>query len=94
MDRNQEAIANLNSTSPITFPDALSAEDLARDLDLFTNTQFFDFDFGQSSAFSPLESAQKPEQSGDGNQSHLISSTHDHESLHSFNFISGDFIAM
>jgi hypothetical protein len=46
---HQDHVANLNSTSPLTFPEALSAEDLARDLDLFTNTEFFDFDFGVTS---------------------------------------------
>src|SRR5271170_716047 len=82
---NPEAIANLNSTSPLTFPETISAEDLARDLDLFTNTQFFDFDFGNShsSTFtSSLESSQKPEQE-DSNPSHNLTS------LDNFNFLSG-----
>jgi hypothetical protein len=82
---NQEAIANLNSTSPFTFPETLSAEDLARDLDIFTNTQFFDFDFGGSPATfpSPLDSAQKPNEQGDGlRSSHL-------DSISNFHFLSG-----
>jgi hypothetical protein len=82
---NQEAIANLNSTSPLTFPETISAEDLARDLDLFTNTQFFDFDFGGSSSTftSSLDSTQKLNGQGDGNPlSHL-------DSISNFNFLSG-----
>lgn len=86
-DRNltQEAIANLNSTSPLAYPETMSAEDLARDLDLFTNTQFFDFDFGvpPSAAFtSSLDSTQKQTEQTDGNASHL-------ESMSDFNFLSG-----
>ena len=57
-DVSQDAIANLNSTSPLTFSQPISAEDLTRDLDLFTNMKFFDFDFGGSSTTftSPLDS--------------------------------------
>ena len=82
---NQEAIANLNSTSPLTFPETISAEDLARDLDLFTNTEFFDFDFGgpSSTTFtSSLDSTQKQTEQGDGNGSHLDDMSH-------FSFLSG-----
>lgn len=84
-DLNQEAIANLNSTSPFIFSETLSAEELARDLDLFANTEFFDFDFGGSaSAFtSSLDSTQKPVEQGDRNLSDPL------DSISNFNFLSG-----
>lgn len=90
---NQEAIANLNSTSPLSFPDTISAEDLARDLDLFTNTQFFDFDFGgPASNFTALESSHRPQQSDidhpEGNLSQLPSISND-SALSHFQFLSG-----
>jgi len=89
---NQEsAIANLNSTSPLDFSEGLSAEDLARDLDLFTNTQFFDFDFGTvpSTTFtSSLESEQKSGDDVDKVDNAALTSN-DPESLHHFNFLSG-----
>jgi len=84
---NQEAIANLNSTSPLTFPDTISAEELARDLDLFANTQFFDFDFGGPSPptfTSSLDSTQKQTEQVDGNISQLAS-------ISNFHFLSGIF---
>src|SRR5271170_4102483 len=83
---NPEAIANLNSTSPLAFPETISAEDLARDLDLFTNTQFFDFDFGSShntTFTTSLESSQKPD-NGDTNPS----------TLDNFNFLSGNLLPL
>ena len=82
---NQEAIANLNSTSPLTFSESLSAEDLARDLDLFANTQFFDFDFGGSASTftSALDSTQNTNEQGDRNLSSPLDSTSN------FNFLSG-----
>ena len=89
---NEEAIANLNSNSPLTFADGLSAEDLARDLDLFTNTQFFDFDFGvhSSTTFTSLDSAgQTKGQQGEENTSHLGSLTNDSDLAHNFHFLSG-----
>src|SRR5271154_2989682 len=86
-NHNQEAaIANLNSNSPLNFPESLSAEDLARDLDLFTNTQFFDFDFGSShntTFTTSLESSQKPD-NGDTNPS----------TLDNFNFLSGNLLPL
>ena len=84
---NQEAIANLNSTSPLTFPDTISAEELARDLDLFTNTEFFDFDFGGPSPptfISSLDSTRKQTELADGNISPLAS-------ISGFQFLSGIF---
>ena len=89
---NQEAIANLNSASPLSFPDTISAEDLARDLDLFTNTQFFDFDFGgQASTFTSLDSPHRPQPDIDhpeGNLSQLPSISNDSDLSH-FEFLSG-----
>jgi hypothetical protein len=89
---NQEAIANLNSTSPLTFPDSISAEDLARDLDLFTNTQFFDFDFGgPSSTFTALDSSQRQPVDIDHQEAHpsqLPSISNDADLSH-FQFLSG-----
>lgn len=88
---NQEAaIANLNSTSPLNFTESLSAEDLARDLDLFTNTQFFDFDFGSgpSTTFtSSLEHGQKTGDDVDRADNTQLTSN-DPESMHNFNFLS------
>jgi hypothetical protein len=75
----QDHIANLNSTSPLTFPDALSAEDLARDLDLFTNTQFFDFDFGDTT----------PQFTSSLDPAHPRPSEHGGDSVSSFTFLSG-----
>ena len=87
----EESIANLNSTSPLNFSDGLSAEDLARDLDLFTNTQFYDFDFGTglSTTFtSSLESTQKTgDEISDSVQPGSVSN--DPDSIHNFNFLSG-----
>ena len=94
---NQEAIANLNSTSPLTFPDTISAEDLARDLDLFTNTQFFDFDFGGSAtSFATLDSSQRQaadidqqqQQQQEGDPPQLSSISNDSD-LSQFQFLSG-----
>jgi len=71
---NQEAIAHLNSTSPLNFTtEDISAEDLARDLDLFTNTQFFDFDFGDPSPFTSDSTGgkQSDRESREGNAAHL-----------------------
>jgi hypothetical protein len=91
-NHNQEAaIANLNSTSPLNFPESLSAEDLARDLDLFTNTQFFDFDFGTgpSTAFtSSLEHGQKTGDDVERADNTQLASN-DPEAMHNFNFLSG-----
>jgi len=83
---NQEAIANLNSTSPLTFTEAISAEDLARDLDLFANTQFFDFDFGGSStstAFTPIDTAALKQQHEEPDRPQS-----DNGLNHGFNFLS------
>jgi hypothetical protein len=84
---NQEAIANLNSTSPLNFADTISAEDLARDLDLFTNTQFFDFDFGgptTSTAFTSIDGSVDKHQHDDVDRTHV-----DSDLNHGFNFLSG-----
>ena len=83
-DLSQAAIDNLNFTSPLTFSQ-IDAEDLARDLDIFTSTQFFDFDFGPSSTtfLSSLNSSQKPMKQGDGNPSFSL------DSISDFNFLSG-----
>jgi hypothetical protein len=84
---NQEAIANLNSTSPLNFPDTISAEDLARDLDLFTNTQFFDFDFGGSSTstqFTSIDTAAVKHQHDESDRTQS-----DTDLNHGFNFLSG-----
>jgi len=86
---NQEAIAHLNSTSPLNFPtEDISAEDLARDLDLFTNTQFFDFDFGGGPSFASLDSGEKQvdNEPRDGSTPHLGSVPGD-SSLHTFSFL-------
>jgi hypothetical protein len=94
---NQEAIANLNSTSPAAFPDSISAEDLARDLDLFTNTQFFDFDFGgPSSTFTSLDSSQKQRDvgHGDGHTHHLRSGSNEPDLDNNFHFLSGIFLSI
>lgn len=92
---NQDPIANLNSTSPLNFTDSLSAEDLARDLDIFTNTQFFDFDFGTSSSsntgttFTPIESTKNNSTEGDSSSSaHISISTEPDLSQH-YPFLSG-----
>jgi hypothetical protein len=91
-NHNQEAaIANLNSTSPLNFPESLSAEDLARDLDLFTNTQFFDFDFGNGPSTTFTSSLEQGQKTGDdverADNTQLTSN--DPESMHNFNFLSG-----
>jgi hypothetical protein len=74
-----EAIANLNSTSPLAFSDTISPEDLARDLDLFANTTFFDF--------APLDPL-KPEHA---ETTSSFGSLNDPDSLREFNFLSGLF---
>ena len=91
-NHNQEAaIAHLNSNSPLDFPESLSAEDLARDLDLFTNTQFFDFDFGTGPSTTFTSSLEPEHKTGDdverGDNTQLTSN--DPESIHNFNFLSG-----
>jgi len=94
---NQDPVANLNSTSPLNFTDSLSAEDLARDLDLFTNTQFFDFDFGNTSTanttgtqFTSTEQGNKP--SEESSVPH-ISIANEPDLGNHFNFLSGMFIS-
>lgn len=86
---NQEAIANLNSISPLTFPETISAEDLARDLDIFTNTEFFDFDYGVPPSFTSLDSAQKPGDvdQADENTSGVSSVSSDPDLTQNFNFL-------
>lgn len=89
---NQEAaIANLNSTSPLNFSEGLSAEDLARDLDLFTNTQFFDFDFGTGPPTTFTSSLEAGHKSGDDvdKLDNATLTSNDPEPLHHFNFLSG-----
>lgn len=100
-DRNydqKEAIANLNSTSPLSFPDPISAEELAKDLDLFASTIFVDFDYGstdhngagQDNTFTTsLDSgAAGANKEHDGANAHLGSLSNDHD-IHNFNFLSG-----
>src|SRR5579859_2314294 len=91
-DRNyhQEAIANLNSTSPLTFrTEDISAEDLARDLDIFTNTQFFDFDFGvPSTSFTSLDSPKETSMNGESNSTNL-NSISTNPSVSHFQFLQG-----
>jgi len=88
-NHNQEAaIANLNSNSPLNFPESLSAEDLARDLDLFTNTQFFDFDFGTGPS-TTFTSSLEPEQKTGDDVDNVQLTSNDPESMHHFNFLSG-----
>jgi hypothetical protein len=86
---NQEAIANLNSTSPPNFPESVNGEDLARDLDLFANTDFFDFDFGVPPSFTSLDPLQKhgDVDQRDGNSSHMSSISSDPELTQNFNFL-------
>jgi septin family protein len=89
-NHNQEAaIANLNSNSPLNFPESLSAEDLARDLDLFTNTQFFDFDFGTGPS-TTFTSSLEPEQKTGDDVDNVQLTSNDPESMHHFNFLSGN----
>jgi len=91
-NHNQEAaIANLNSNSPLNFPESLSAEDLARDLDLFTNTQFFDFDFGTGPSTTFTSSLEHGQKTGDDVESadNIQLTSNDPESMHNFNFLSG-----
>lgn len=89
---NQEAIAHLNSTSPLGFSDAISAEDLARDLDIFTNTQFFDFDLGgpSSTPFSSLDSSQKDDFSATKPPHTLTSESKDADFHTNFSFLSDE----
>jgi len=98
-DRNynqKEAIANLNSTSPLSFPDPISAEELAKDLDLFASTIFVDFDYGSTNQnagedntfTTSLDSGAGSEnKEPDGANAHLGSLSNDHD-IHHFNFLS------
>jgi Basic region leucine zipper len=95
-DRNhsQEAIANLNSISPLIFPDTIGAEDLVGDIDLFTNTEFFDFDYGVPSSFTSLDSVQKQGDvdQGNGNSSRVNSISNDTDLTQNFNFLARMFV--
>jgi hypothetical protein len=86
----QEAIAHLNSTSPVNFPtEDISAEDLARDLDLFTNTQFFDFDFGGTSSFTSLDPEGKHADNEPRHGNADLSAIPADSDLNNFSFLSG-----
>jgi hypothetical protein len=85
---NEDPVANLNSNSPLNFTDSLSAEDLARDLDLFTNTQFFDFDLGNISSTNNPNSRFTPSKPEESSVPHISISNEPDISNH-FNFLSG-----